>query len=450
MVRPRLLEALPLFILGVGLVLFVALAVSGYRALAEVDAATRERAQARESLLTARTLLSNLKDVETGQRGYLLTGDAAYLEPFESGIAGTRASFARLDAILPEAVRGYFPRDEFRTLIERRIALAARNLSDRRWVGQDDLRIFRMLDEGRETMDALRVLFDELDGALRARIKERNERVQRLRQTALWQALALTGIGIGLVLTAFGLLLREQRRRARTEAALAESNTHLESTVAARTRELAQARDAIAGFARQLDAGIETERRRLAREVHDQIGQIFTALRMSLARASRWDSAEQQQHHVAHLIDEGIATTRRIAAELRPPLLDDLGLAAALRHHATGFAAQSGIACEVDIQDDRCLGAEQAIQLFRIAQEALTNVARHAAATRVLIGGYRARGHYRFEIVDDGIGIQHAREGAAGLVNMRERAQLAGGRLELVSAPGKGTRVVVTLPVGDD
>jgi PAS domain S-box-containing protein len=211
---------------------------------------------------------------------------------------------------------------------------------------------------------------------------------------------------------------------------------------------LEHARDDLRAFARKLDEDIEGERKRLAREVHDQLGQIFTALKLNVlgwAPGAAMDHARLEQFGV--LLDEGIRVARRISADLRPTMLDDLGLGPALAHFGQALGAQAGFAVEVDIQRDARLGAECVNQLFRVAQEGLTNVARHAGASRARVHGVVVDGHYRLTVEDDGHGSGNTKDGGLGLLGMRERAALIGARLDVGASELGGLRVTLSLPL---
>ena len=141
---------------------------------------------------------------------------------------------------------------------------------------------------------------------------------------------------------------------------------------------------------------------------------------------------------------------RSLGQRLRPALLDDLGLHSAIEWQANDFAQRTGIACDCDIDDAAELLPHRArdTAIFRILQEALTNVARHAEARRVRIEFRRLPAELRLEVADDGRGMASVDPvGALGLLGMRERARALGGRTEFVSTPGSGTQVIVTLPV---
>ncbi|HVR40443.1 MAG TPA: PAS domain S-box protein [Thermoanaerobaculia bacterium] len=199
----------------------------------------------------------------------------------------------------------------------------------------------------------------------------------------------------------------------------------------------------------------ENERRRIARELHDELGQELTALRFETALLrdelqNGIDSSARRLESMLVMIDDAIGSTRRVATELRPAVLDDFGFRAALEHEVRSFARRTGIEATVRFVDDPALEIDRATALYRITQEALTNVARHSHAGRVTIVIERIEDALRAEITDDGCGIDAsaAREPASlGLIGMRERAHTFGGTVTIEGAPGRGTSVVVRLPL---
>jgi PAS domain S-box-containing protein len=195
---------------------------------------------------------------------------------------------------------------------------------------------------------------------------------------------------------------------------------------------------------RLLDAQ-EEERRRIARELHDQAGQALTALKITLQMPA---TATRRAESLA-LADEVLAQVRALSFDLRPSLLDDLGLAAALRAHAERLCKRTKLALRLELADFETRPAgEIETACFRIAQEALTNVVRHAGAATVTIALQREGDAILLAVRDDGRGFDPARatDASIGLLGMRERAELAGGRLEIESAPGRGTAVCAWLP----
>jgi PAS domain S-box-containing protein len=202
----------------------------------------------------------------------------------------------------------------------------------------------------------------------------------------------------------------------------------------------------------------EEERRDIARELHDQVGQALTAMTFDVAwlRGQLGGAAKPQVAarlgRMNDALHATLETTRRISASLRPPLLDELGLPAAIQAHAVEFAERTGIRCDVHVPVDgagHALAPATAVTLFRILQEALTNVARHAGARRVTIALELGDGATTLTVTDDGKGIdagQVAADSSLGLVGMRERALTIGGTVTISGAPGRGTTVAVTAP----
>ncbi|PWT76963.1 MAG: histidine kinase [Proteobacteria bacterium] len=200
----------------------------------------------------------------------------------------------------------------------------------------------------------------------------------------------------------------------------------------------------------------ETERTRIARELHDELGQALTALKMDVELLTttispgRRDQLEQTAAMIG-LLDATMATTRRISADLRPLVLDDLGLAAAAEWVLQSLAQRAGIDYGLAI-DPACaaLGEPFASALFRVMQESLTNVVRHAGATRVDVRLTRSGDEALLIIQDDGIGIEPgapAKVGSFGLRGIQERVLLLGGKLSIAGKPNRGTTVSARIPL---
>ena len=241
----------------------------------------------------------------------------------------------------------------------------------------------------------------------------------------------------------FTVILRDLTKRKAAEEALSRSEEQLRAL----TNRLQQAR--------------EEEAMRIARELHDQLGRCLTAMKMDvdgIERGLAGAAAEadlgaltEKVRRMNETLDETVYTVRRIAAELRPGVLDDLGLSAAIEWQARDFQRRSGVSCVVRApEEDLPLSRDQATALFRIFQESLTNVARHAKATKVWVNLSKEEGAVVLEVEDDGVGISSARlaeRHSLGLLGMRERVAAFGGEIELAGMPGQGTAVVVRMPV---
>lgn len=218
-----------------------------------------------------------------------------------------------------------------------------------------------------------------------------------------------------------------------------------------RTAQLNRAQAQLTEFTQQLDDSIERERLRLAREVHDQIGAIFTGVSMLVGGLPAGSISPGQRQAINSALDLGLATARRITAELRPPLLDHLGLDAAVEDMASHVLGATGVAVRVELADAARLSPRQGIACYRIIQEAMTNALRHSRCKRFEIIGSAEEDVYTFVIEDDGQGLSEeaGAKGHFGMVGMRERARLIGGDLQVDSAPGRGLRLRVTVPLNE-
>jgi len=206
----------------------------------------------------------------------------------------------------------------------------------------------------------------------------------------------------------------------------------------------------------QLQSVREEERTKLARELHDELGQSLTAIKIDLAAlqvAPGRDRQLQRIPAILGLVDETIRAVRRISTELRPGILDHLGLEAAVEWAAEEFQARTGIQCQVGLPEMKLvIDPGHATALFRIFQETLTNIARHAGATHVKIGLSHESGYVSLEVRDNGRGIgedQLSGFGSLGILGMRERALLLGGEFTIAGDPGSGTIVRVRIPLAD-
>jgi two-component system sensor histidine kinase UhpB len=214
------------------------------------------------------------------------------------------------------------------------------------------------------------------------------------------------------------------------------------------------AETALRALSRRLVQAEETERRRIARELHDQVGQNLSALNINLdivMGTLQEPALRRRLEDSLKLVDGTLQSIETVMAELRPPLLDEYGLGAALGWYAEEYAQRTGIQVSVDKARDpgKALRPEAAVALFRIAQEALNNVAKHAGAKLVRIGLWLEGGEMNLYIADDGGGFDpgQAPRGRWGMSTMRERAEAAGGRFLIDSVPGRGTTVRAAVPL---
>ena len=252
--------------------------------------------------------------------------------------------------------------------------------------------------------------------------------------------------------------LLEHRVEQRT-AVLTRVNHEMRTEIAERQHaeeELRKSRDQLRALAARLQSVREEERTYIAREIHDELGQACTAIKMDLALIGRKLTKRQTALRAKvdssiQLVDGTIVTLRRIASELRPRTLDDLGLPAALEAHAQEFEGRTSIHCSVILPPEPLkLDTDRSTAIFRIFQESLTNVARHANATRVEARLRCEDDRIIFQVFDNGSGfdpeVAKARK-SLGLVGMQERALLLNGEFKTEGVPGLGTTMTLTIPL---
>ena len=225
--------------------------------------------------------------------------------------------------------------------------------------------------------------------------------------------------------------------------------------ISKQTTELQGSFEQLRALAGRLQSIREEERKRVAREIHDQLGQALTAIKMDVSSLVHEMPEDQRRQStrtqaILTLVDETIRSVRRIATELRPGMLDDLGLVATIEWAGEEFGARTGTQCRLDLPpDDIVVDPDTAVAIFRIFQETLTNVARHANAKEVQARLAIENGNLTLEVHDNGSGIprEKLQKGRSlGILGMRERATLLGGDLSITGIPGKGTAVRVWIP----
>lgn len=433
--------ALSLTLAALAAVALVGINEAGYRqsskALAEVGEAQRMR-------LALNMLLQSVVDAETGQRGYLLTGETQYREPYDRAVQQVDGQLNALRELYADR-----PEDTARlTALSKHVArkLAEMDMSVRlRQAGNEEAWKFVITtDVGREEMEAIR-------GEAQALVAGSNAALAN-GQVLISKSLQLARAGIAVValaaLIAFYLYLRQTHalRSAgeRQQDALQRERNALEIEVRDRTSTLAE-------LATHLQDVRETERGFLARELHDELGSLLTAAKLDVARlksrlADAPDAIERLQH-LTELLNSGIALKRRIIEDLRPSSLSNLGLVASLEILGREFGERSGLRIEMALEPVVLDEARQ-LTVYRMVQESLTNIAKYAEASEATIVMKDYGNHVIVEVADNGKGFdtQRVRPSTHGLSGMRHRVEAAQGKLTVASAVGSGTRLTAMLP----
>lgn len=391
---------------------------------------------------------SIITSAESGQRGYLLTGQTAYLEPFFRATRDWRTEINRLrnlTASNPARQAEIGELDTMTAAAVKRLELTISRTDQPGPTGNADV---AGTGHATASMDRVR----ESVGRL---LKEEDTRVEALRAEVLhdmWLTLAValftTVVTIGVLIGLHKLLRRYVAAQAGAENALRGANQHLNREVEERTAELTE-------LSQHLIRVSEEEKAKLARELHDTLGSNLTAINMDLNWISKRLPAEQPElrerlQRSLQMLTETVELKHQVIEGLRPSHLDNLGLAFAVRSHCREFTRRTGLPCDVDVVEDFDeIDPELSIALYRVAQESLTNVTKHAQAKSVKLRLHREPSGIRLRIVDDGAGIP---AGAAskpkshGLIGMRERMRQIGGAIEICANEGGGTVVDAFIP----
>lgn len=415
---------------------------AGHMRSQEAVVAMNEGQQTRNAV---NRLLQSMLDAETGQRGYLLTGNETYLEPYDKAVVTVQAN---LDELRNRYLKSPDDLQQFANLsreVSRKLAEMELSLRLRRQGNEDAWKLILHTDVGKEHMQSIR--------------KQAHALIDRSAQTVedsrhqIVQSLMLSRIGIATV-TAIGLLafymyLRQartlQQMNQREQEVLERERERLEGLVRERTASLSE-------LASHLQQVREDERGFLARELHDELGALLTSAKLDVARLKSKidhqapDIAERLKH-LNETLNSGIALKRRIIEDLRPSSLSNLGLTAALeiltREHAQG----AGIEVETILEAVQLTDATQ-LTVYRLVQEALTNISKYAMAKKVLVTVHSYPTHVTVQVRDDGAGFDPAGVGPTshGLAGMRHRVEAAGGRLTITSSPDSGTLISAVLP----
>ncbi|MBK9361939.1 MAG: CHASE3 domain-containing protein [Rubrivivax sp.] len=415
----------------------------GYRAAEQVTAQ-------REAVIDARLAVGRLRHdvlrMESAQRGYMLTGRAEYRAPYD------RARQEITDSI--RTVSELAARDD----VQRDALVQLADASERRVSElQEVLRLFDqggpqaamelfLTDIGREQMERIQQLVDDMLQRSEQAYAQGGERRDRVR---LWSRVALVLLVLlclGAVRAALALNHERALERAQHLRELAAERDKLEAEVQRRTHELTD-------LARHLQTVREDERGHLARELHDELGGLLTAAKLDVARvrkrlAGANPEAAERIDHLGRTLDAGIALKRRIIEDLRPSSLTNLGLRRTLEILCADFAQRAELPVATALEDLR-LSDERALAVYRVVQEALTNVAKYAQARHVHVSLQAVDGRACVQVRDDGIGFDPSRPrpGSHGLAGMRFRMQSCGGDCAVHSAAGQGTTVQASVPL---
>ncbi len=394
----------------------------------------------------------SLIDAETGQRGYLLTGRKAYLEPYDKAIENTEQALQWLASYYAGDAEGAAVLQTMKKASAAKLSELATTLTLYEQGAESVWRELLMTDIGREQMDTLRTASSQLLALETRRVAAERRDVFATLQAGRIGVGAMTLLGLLALFLFLRQTLAFDRAQREHATAIQAERDRLQAEATLRTADLTE-------LARHLQTAREDERSRLARELHDELGALLTAAKLDAARLKRaiGDTSPDVLQRLAHLndsINRGIELKRRIIEDLRPSSLSNLGLVAALQILTREHAARSDAPVQTDLEDVALSPAAQ-ITVYRLVQEGLTNISKYAQARQVRVSvqaqpqGGRAGALVRVQ--DDGVGFDpgQRRGSTHGLMGMRYRVEAEGGTMRVLAQPGAGTTIEAWLPALD-
>jgi signal transduction histidine kinase len=446
-----------LFPLVLGVALSMAILVFSELGFRRLEAANRTMATSLETQSTLHEILALIVDAETSQRGYVLTGQPEYLDPYRAALPRIDDRFSRLrELVARQSTPDQADRvNRFNQLIGKKLAELEATLALYEKGGRDAAFELISTGIGQRTMDQIRATVATMAGDHSGSVSEDTARWTRDVEFARLGMQIMTGFTIALLLIVWILLRREILQREEKRRQLLAEQQRLETEVERRTGELSE-------LSNHLQMVREEEKTRLARDIHDELGGVLVSAKMDvswveerLRQASAEPEVASKLRRAQDSLDAGVALKRRIIEELRPSLLDNLGIGAAIEWYAHQMCDRAGIDLKINVPNDPPkLPPAMAIALFRIVQEALTNVVRYAKAKKVEIDLVQAGDTLSLVISDDGIGIPEGAQNnrlSHGISGMRHRVRALRGEFSIHGTPGRGTMIEVTLPMpGDD
>jgi signal transduction histidine kinase len=437
---PKMAVSLPLALLAAVILIFIN-ELSFYQSTDAV--ASIEEAQKISGSIDK--LLQQVLDAETGQRGYLLTGDPRYLAPYNTATAEINKNVDVLRRLFSPYTDQLTEFGMLSRHISRKLAEMDLSVRMRREGNDDAWKFVLTTDIGKEQMDAIRERSASLAATSIQKMQQGQAQIER--------TLLLSRIGIAVMavvgLLAFYMYLLQTKAlltsNRREQATLQHERDLLETQVRERTASLAE-------LATHLQNVREDERGHLARELHDELGALLTAAKLDVARlksrlTENLPEAADRLQHLTTTLDNGIALKRRIVEDLRPSSLSHLGLVASLEILAREFEERSGLAVVTDLAPVE-LDRSSQLTVYRLVQESLTNMAKYANAKQADVSLHDFDSYITVKVKDNGKGFKPDSVSPAshGLAGMRHRVEAAGGRLTVASAEGRGTRISAMLP----
>jgi signal transduction histidine kinase len=449
MTRPFPLKVL--LPLALGVIVSIAVLVFsefGYRRL---DVANRQSTTALEMESRLNDAMALVVDAETAQRGYLLTGDPTYLEPYKNAVQKLDPTLVLLRESVSSdgSVQVRDRLTKLTSLIGKRFNEIESTLLLNEKSGREAA--FQLIDTGigKRTMDEIRSEAAAMSNDLRAKLSTGTTRWQQDIEFARIGMVTMTAFTVALLLVVWVLARREISLREEQRRRSVQEQVRLESVVSARTAELSE-------LSNHLQIVREEEKSHLAREIHDELGGVLVGAKMDVAWAierlrGKDGAIAAKLERALKMLDEGVDLKRRVIEDLRPTLLDNLGLAAAIDWQVRQTCERAGLKCSLNLAElESDFAPEVSIELYRIVQEAQTNDLKYAKAKNVNVELLRTDSGVSVIFEDDGIGLPAGAEINAlshGISGMRQRIRALKGEFRIHGRPGVGTTIEVHVPL---
>jgi signal transduction histidine kinase len=445
----RLLPLRVLLPLALGVI--VSLGVLGFAEIGyrRLEFANRAMSTALEMETAVNETLALIGEAESGQRGFLLTGDPSYLQPYRAALPKIDQTSSRLrDLVSNNGTSEMIEHSgQLHGLIGKKLNELESTLALNERSGRDAAFQLIATGLGQRLMNDIRSQAQSILDELRESSQRGGRRWAKDIEFGRVGMLTMTAFTIALLFVVLALARREISSREAKRRMLVEEQRRLEHEVATRTEELSE-------LSTYLQTVREEEKSRLARDIHDELGGILVGAKMDVAWAAQRckavlpEAADKLERALA-VLDEGVEIKRRIIEELRPTLLDNLGISSALDWQVRQACERAGLQCELNLAELE-LPSDAAIAIYRIVQEALTNITKYASARSVDVELLGDAEGVSLIVHDDGAGLPAGVESnrlSHGIIGMRQRIRALNGTFQISSRPGTGTTIVVFIPL---
>ncbi len=450
----KLVSRLGLALLALALLVNLGALLAVDRGIAILEQARERSVHSRNVTTEVLAIQAMLYESESAERGFLYTSNDDYLEPLNRNDSQISSRLAKLHEMVADNPPQQILADQVRTIALEKMIDLNKTIAAHKMGQKDAARVIVMSDHGKQLMAEFRkkvaYLLAQEERVLQARVTRDAEIQLAIR----WGFAIILFINALMILAGAVAIMRGMAREINRD--IADVVRHDERAAVAAS-EVVQRAAELRALTVHLLRVQEEERRTVARELHDELGGTLSAIKMDILMGRDAAAKRSDEKSVARLqralasSDSAIQFIRRLIEDLRPTLLDNIGLEAALRAMVDQFCERCGVKCEISLPEGELnLTSAQSTALYRICQEALTNVMKYAKAKQVTINLTSDGSVWRLQLADDGVGLattQQHRSMSHGLLGMRERIVALGGSFDIRGAAGQGTTLTAIFPV---